>query len=308
MECRVLGSGGMVPMPRRRLTSVALRLDGWQYLFDCGEGTQVPYKQHHLGLRSLHLMAVTHLHADHCLGLPGMLMLRAQMPDPGALTIVGPPGLERFIRHVRADLAMFINYDIHVREWAGVDDEVAFEDERARLLWRPLNHSVLCLGYRMEEHYRPGKFDSAAADQLGVPWGPLRGKLQQGESIILEDGSIITPNQVLGPTRRGRHMAFITDTTLAPALESLLEGVDLAFLESMFLPEHEEEAVAKKHLTTIQSATIARAAGVKKLVLVHLSPRYDHKDAIRMEEIAQQHHPDVHVARDGEALSLQHND
>jgi ribonuclease Z len=304
VECFVLGTGGMMPMPRRRLTSVAVRTGGWVYLLDCGEGTQVPYKEKHLGQRALRIVAVTHLHADHCLGLPGMLMLRAQMPDPGPLQLVGPPGLRRFVEHVRADLAMFINYEIRVREWSRAAPSVAYEDELVRLCWYPLEHSVLCLGYRLEEHERPGRFDAAAADRLGVPFGPLRGQLQAGQAVTTPQGRAVDPADVLGPPRRGRALAFVTDTTLAPTLAPLLSDVDVAFVEGMFLEEHADEATAKKHLTATQAARAAAQAHAARLVLVHISPRYEKRDLERMAAEATVCHPRSEVAREGQVIAL----
>ncbi len=303
MDCFVLGSGGMMPMPKRRLTSVALRDEGDVYLFDCGEGTQVPYKELHLGQRALKLVAITHLHADHCLGLPGMLMLRAQMPDPPPLTVLGPPGLETFINHVRADLAMYINYEIRVVQWEEGRSEVAYEDEQVRLLWRRLNHSVLCLGYRLEQHVRPGRFDPTRADALGVPKGPLWGQLQQGEVVQTPCGQSVRPEQVLGPARRGLRAAFITDTAPCPGLESLLQDADIAFLEGMFLSEHAQEGAKKKHLTVEQAAATATRTGVEEVVLVHLSPRYVEGDLPRVAEEAARHHPKVRVGKDGMTFS-----
>jgi ribonuclease Z len=297
----------MMPMPRRRLTSAAVRLGGWVYLFDCGEGTQVPYKELHLGLRPLRVVAVSHLHADHCLGLPGLLMLRAQMPDPEPLLILGPPGLRRFLRHVREDLAIFINFEIEVREWsppARPEDDLAYEDELLRLRWRPLLHSTLCLGYRLEEQARPGRFDPAAAAALGVPFGPLRGRLQAGEAVTLPDGRVIEPGEVLGPARRGRRVAFVTDTAPCPSLAPLLAETDVAFLEGMFLPEHREEAASKKHMSVDQAAQAARAAGVDRLVLVHISPRYEGAQVKELAAEAAQHHGRSEVARDGQSFEV----
>jgi ribonuclease Z len=304
MDCFVLGSGGMMPMPRRRLASVALRVSGQIYLFDCGEGTQVPYKELHLGLRALRLVAVTHLHADHCLGLPGLLMLRAQMPDPEPLTVLGPPGLARFIDHVREDLALFINFEIAVREWAPDSEGEAYRDEHVRLLWEPLQHTVLCLGYRLEEHDRPGRFDPEAARRLGVPEGPLWGQLQRGQSVQTAAGTAVEPRQVIGPPRRGRRVAYTTDTTETPALPRLLRDVDLAFLESMFLEEHAEEARTKQHLTAEQAGRAAHDAGARQVVLIHLSPRYEERDLPRFALEAGRHHGSVEVARDGMVLQL----
>jgi ribonuclease Z len=304
MDCFVLGTGGMMPMPHRRLSSVAVRSGGKVYLLDCGEGTQVPYKELHVGMRSLRLVAITHLHADHCLGLPGMLMLRAQVPDPAPLTLLGPPGLDRLVRHLRQDLPMYINYEIRVRCWTGEQDELAHEDDQLRILWRPLKHTVTCLGYRLEQHQRPGRFDPRKARRLGVPEGPLWGQLQQGQTVQTPQGERVRPEQVLGPPRRGRHLAYVTDTAPTANLELLLAGTDMAFVESMFLPEHAKEAAAKRHMTVTQSCQAARRAGAARVALIHISPRYGPEDLPRLEAEARAHHPQVHVPRDGELLEV----
>lgn len=298
----------MMPMPQRRLTSIAVRLEGRVYLFDCGEGTQVPYKETHLGLRTLDVIATTHLHADHVLGLPGMLMLRAQMPDPGPLTILGTAGLARFIKNVRADLAMHVNYPIEFREWRPGADPLAFEDEQVRISWHELEHTVACVGYRIEEKERPGRFDLDAVERLGVPRGPLWGKLQRGESVETPTGEIVRPEQVLGPERRGRHVAYATDTRVTPKLQPLLRDADLAFVESMFAPGMEADAAKKRHMTVGQAAGAAREAGVRKLVLVHVSPRYEGAEVRDLAEAARTEHPNVRVGRDGKVYELELND
>lgn len=304
MECFVLGIGGMMPMPHRRLSSVAVRVEGRVYLFDCGEGTQVPYKEQHVGMRSLTLIVVSHLHADHVLGLPGLLMLRAQMPDPDTLTLVGPPGLGRFVRNVRADLRMHITYPIEVIEWSKGAGDVAFENDQLRLIWKPLAHSVLSLGYRLEEHVRPGRFDSEAARALGIPEGPLYGRLQRGETVTLDDGAQVQPEQVLGPARRGRHLALIGDTADTPALRELLADVDLAFMESMFLPEHTAEAAEKRHMTVDGSARAARDAGAQRLVLLHVSPRYENRDLKQFTKVAREILPAAELGREGQLVEV----
>ena len=304
MECFVLGTGGMMPMPYRRLSSVAIRTQGLIYLFDCGEGTQVPYKEKHLGLRNLNLIAISHLHADHVLGLPGMLMLRAQMPDPGPLTIVGPPGLGRFVRHVRSDLRMHVQYPVQIIEWQEGGDELAYRDDQIKLFWHPLAHSVLCLGYRLEEHDRPGRFDPDAARRLGVPHGPLYGQLQSGKSVTTPDGREVLPSQVLGPTRRGRHVAFVTDTSVTPSIGQLMHRVDVGFVEAMFLPEHLEDARQKRHMTVEQSVTAAQQAGAERVVLLHISPRYEKREIRRYNELAQAIHPNARVGKEGQVIKV----
>lgn len=273
MDCILLGTGGMMPMPDRHLTSVAFRYNGDVVLFDAGEGVQVPFKKYHIGNRALTVVAITHLHADHCLGLPGMLMLRAQMPDPGPLTIVGPPGISRFVENVHQSLNFVLNYPIYFKEWTQDSDAVAYRGDGFKLIWEPLNHSVFCLGYRVEEDERPGKFNPETAIALGVEPGPLFGELQRGQTIIVGENTV-TPEQVMGPKRKGRRMAFAVDTRPCKGLYRLLDNVDLAFVEGMFLPDQSTVAAKKMHMTVDDSARVCQRANVQKAVIVHVSPRY----------------------------------
>ena len=308
MECVLLGSGGMMPMPYRFLTSLAVRLRGQLYLFDAGEGCQINLKRAKLGVKSLRLVAVSHLHADHCLGLPGLLMLRAQVTDPGLLTILGPPGIERFVSELREVLGFFINYPINFVEWYEAGLEVAYEDELVRIRWGPLEHSTLCLGYRFEEHPRPGKFRPEAAQALGVPEGPLWGKLQRGERVMLESGITIMPDQVAGPARPGRHICYAVDTRPNRSLDELCQGVDAAFLEGMFLPEDHEEAEEKMHMTTVEAAQVAANAGARLAVLVHISPRYAEEDLEKLTSAVIQKPEMVKIGRDLDRYSIPHRE
>lgn len=281
MECVLLGSGGMMPMPYRLLTSLAVRLNGRVYLFDAGEGAQLGLKKSRVGVRGLGVLAVTHLHADHCLGIPGILMLRSQIQDPEPLTIIGPPGIERFIRQVHENLGFYLSFPIIFIEWSSQCGEVAFEDDQVRVIWHPLEHSRFCLGYRLEEYDRPGRFKPHRAADLSIPQGSLWGKLQKGQPVTLENGREITPAEVLGEPRRGRHIAYVVDTRPTKGIYRLCKDADIAFMEGMFLPDDAEHADAKGHLTVVDAARIARRAGVRRAVLVHISPRYD-KDEIHL--------------------------
>jgi ribonuclease Z len=292
MDCVLLGTGGMMPTPERLLTSLAVRLEGKLYVFDAGEGAQIGLKRSHLGVRGLDTIAVTHLHADHVLGLPGILMLRAQMENPEPLTVLGPPGLEEFLRQMQQNLGYYLGYPLRVVEWSESGPREAYRDQRVRIFWEPLKHTRFCLGYRMEELERPGRFIKGKALALGVPEGPLWGQLQKGREVKLESGGTVTPGQVLGPARRGRHLAFVVDTRPCKPLYRLCEGVDLAVMEGMFMPEHADQAEAKGHLTVREAARIARRAGAARAVLVHLSPRYGNDqledlDAVAAEEFSQ---------------------
>jgi len=310
MHCIVLGNSGTMPMPGRALNSSAVRVEGAVYLFDCGEGTQIPYKVHHVGLRALRVVAITHLHADHVLGLPGLLMGRGQMESPDPLILIGPVGLERFVRNVIRDLACRIPFELRFveippdREPPRDPPREIYRDELITLRWLPLHHSVFCVGYRLEEHARPGKFDGGKAHRLGLPPGPLYSALQRGESVRAPDGQEIQPEDVMGPARRGRHLAYCTDTGPCRGLYGLLDRVDLALLEGMFLPEHEAEATAKRHMLVTDSARIAGRAQVRQALLTHFSPRYRAEDIARMDVLAQEICPSVRVSVQGERVDI----
>jgi ribonuclease Z len=288
----------MMPMPYRMLSSLAVRLNGQIYLFDAGEGTQINWKKARLGVRGLKLIAVTHLHADHCLGIPGMIMMRAQMDDPAPLTVLGPPGTGDFITQTRNLVEFKLNFPINIHEWSPNETGPAYVDEQARIFWQPVKHTRFCLGYRFEELERPGKFNPDRAKALGIPAGPLWGKLQRGETVETPSGRTVEPRQVLGQPRRGRHIAFVVDTRPAPGVYSLCKQADLAFLEGMFLPEHSEHADMKGHMTVTEAAKIARKSGVSRAILLHISPRYENSDLIQLEEEARKEFPSIRVGRD----------
>jgi ribonuclease Z len=298
MECVLLGTGGMMPMPDRLLASLAVRLGGYCYIFDAGEGVQLGLKRTRLGMGGLTVVAITHLHADHCLGLPGLLMLRAQMDQPGPLTILGPPGIAQFVQQNQEALRFHVNYPLRFVEWQKTATDVAYQDHLVRIRWQPLEHTCFCLGFRLEERDRPGKFHPLQAQALGVPEGPLWGRLQRGETVALTSGEAIRPDQVMGPPRRGRHLCYAVDTRPCTALDELCQEVDLAFIEGMFRLEDSRHADAKQHLTVAEAAGIAFRARVKRAVLVHISPRYTVEDLPDLESEARNHFAKTDIGRD----------
>jgi ribonuclease Z len=297
MECVVLGTGGMMPMPTRLTSSVLVRLEGRMLMFDAGEGIQLALKRGGLGIVSLDAVVISHLHADHVLGLPGIMMFRAQNSEPGPLTIIGPPGLGRFLRHIAEDLRFHINFAYNVVEWHEKAPRLAWEWRGVKLFWECLVHSTFCLGYRLEEPMRPGKFQVAKAEDLGIPKGPLYGELQGGREITLDSGRVISPSDVLGPPRRGRVVAYATDTRPCPGLEKVVTGADIAFVEGMFAEKHSLEAAQKKHMTAAEAAQTAAKTKVKRLILTHLSPRYSKEEEPLLEAEARKHFGKAEVAR-----------
>jgi ribonuclease Z len=305
MECLVLGSGGMTPLPHRHLNALLVRREGVGTLFDCGEATQVAMKRWHSGFAAVRTLAISHLHADHVLGIPGFLMARQQTGTTEPLTLIGPRGLRRLVEHLRADLALRMDYPLR---WAEVDpaDLPAgggllrlHEDGDLQLSAAALAHGVFCLGYRLEERERPGRFSAERARALGVPAGPDRGRLQRGEEVELPDGRWIHPRDVLGPARRGRICAFVTDTRPCPGLLNLVRQADVAFLEGMFAAADADLAQRKGHLVVTEAARAAAQVSVQRLVLMHISPRYADSDLERLAAEARAEHGSVEVGRDG---------
>lgn len=308
VECILLGTGGMMPMPERLLTSLAVRLNGRIYLFDAGEGTQLAWKKLRLGLRGLHVICLSHLHADHCLGIPGLMMLRAQLPDPSPLTLIGPPGTRKFVTTMMEILEFTINYKVSFVEWSEEAHGLAYRDERVRITWKPLRHTRFCLGYRLEEHERPGRFDPHGAEVLGIPRGPLWKALQSGKRLKTEDGREVSPEEVSGPPRRGRAIAFIVDTRPTPAVQDLCTGTDMAFIEAMFLSRHEELARERGHMTVAEAVKAASAAGAARIVLLHVSPRYRDGDLHLLEHEAMALNRRTVVGRDLDVYPIQLRD
>mgnify|MGYP001180974495 FL=1 len=284
MEVMVLGLGGMMPMPGRFLTSVVLRHNGRVTLFDCGEGTQVPLKASGFGIGRIERFALTHLHADHLTGIPGMLMLLAQAEPDHAVDVLGLPEVVEYVRGTRHLLRFYLSYQLNYVDLAREGGEIAGDGFTLRYL--PLNHTAPTLGFSYTEAPRPGRFSVEKARELGVPEGPLWGKLQLGEAVEV-DGRIVEPAQVLGAPRRGRKFAFVTDTAPCKNIVELLRDADLAVIEAMFTDEHAAEAVEKKHLTARQAAQMVADGGCRRALLGHVSPRYKHDDLLRLEEEAQ---------------------
>ena len=283
MEAFVLGCGGMMPLPYRHLTSVLLRREGELFLFDGGEGTQVSLRRLNLKWKKINAIFVSHTHADHVTGLPGIMMLSSQVDRTEPLYIYGPPKIAEYIETSRKVLDMFINYPVVVKEITAPC--VVHGGEGFYIRAFPLAHTKTCVGYTLEELDRPGEFSPEKAKALKVPMGPLWGKLQKGESVTASDGKTVTPDQVLGPSRSGRKFSYVTDTLYKPSIANEVKGSDLLICEGMFEEALIDQAREKKHMTAKQAATIARDAGVKRMAMIHYSPRYtDRELAVLLDE------------------------
>ncbi|MCR5080454.1 MAG: ribonuclease Z [Treponema sp.] len=296
MEAFILGCGGMMPLPYRHLTSVLLRRDGDLFLFDGGEGTQVSLRRLNLKWKKINAIFVSHTHADHVTGLPGILMLSSQVDRTEPLYIYGPPKIAEYIDSSRKVLDMYINYPIVVQEIKA--PAVCYEGDGFRVRAFPLDHTKTCVGYTLEEDDRPGEFNPEAAKNLNIPCGPLWGKLQKGETVAAQDGSEITPDQVMGEKRSGRKFSFVTDTLYLDSIAAEVKNSDLLICEGMFADEEADQAKEKKHMTSRQAATIARDSNSKRMALIHYSPRYNDKDLDVLQKQAQTVYPETMLSRD----------
>lgn len=296
LEAFVLGCGGMMPLPYRHLTSVLLRRDGDLFLFDCGEGTQVSLKRLNLKWKKIDAIFISHTHADHVTGLPGMLMLSAQVDRTEPLYIYGPPKVREYVETSRQVLDMYINYPIIIKEITAPC--VVHEGKDFYIRAFPLSHTKTCVGYTLEELDRPGEFNPEKAESLGIPRGPLWGKLQRGEEVTSADGKIISPGDVMGEKRSGRKFSFVTDTQYLPTIAREVQGSDLLICEGMFADDCEDQAKEKKHMTARQAATIARDSASSRMAMIHYSPRYTDRELDVLLKQAQEVYPKAELTKD----------
>jgi ribonuclease Z len=200
-------------------------------------------------------------------------MLSSQVDRDDPLYIIGPPKIAEYIEFNRRVLDMYINYEIIVQEISSPG--IVYKGDGFHVRCFPLSHTKPCYGYTLEEDKRPGEFHPQKAQELNIPMGKLWGKLQKGETIQTQDGRNISPEDVMGPPRQGRKFSFVTDTLPVPEISTHIIGSDLFICEGMFGKELTEDAHAKKHMTAEEAAKIAASStGVKKLALIHYSPRY----------------------------------
>ncbi|MDC7228957.1 MAG: ribonuclease Z [Sphaerochaetaceae bacterium] len=294
-EVFVLGTSGMMPLPNRFLTSAMVRRDGELFLFDCGEGTQVSLKMLNLKWKKIHSIFISHMHADHVTGLPGILMLSSQVDRDEPLTLYGPPKLKEYVDANRRILDMYINYEIIVKT---VEPGVILETDDFIVRAFRLNHTKPCLGYVMQEKDRPGEFHPEKAQELGIPVGPLWGKLQRGETVTLSDGRVVSSADVMGEKRGGRKFSYVTDSLYLPSIAKEVAHSDLLLCEGMFTSDMEETAYEKKHMTAGQAAQIAKDAEVAKLGLLHYSPRYGDRELRFLLKDARKIFPDTILTKD----------
>ena len=306
IEVFILGTGGMMPLPGRGLTSVLVRREGELFLFDCGEATQIAFRRLGLRWKKISHIFISHTHADHVTGLPGMLSLSAQVERSEPLHVYGPPRVRAYIEQSLRILDIYIDYEIVIHET--FDNGLLVAGDGYEIHACRLRHSKPCLGYTLVEGDRAGEFHPERAAELGVPRGPLWGRLQGGAAVTLDDGRVVESAQVMGAARAGRKFAFITDTAMVDGLDRFVADADLMICEGMFAQDLRESAHDKKHLTARQAGALARVGGVRRMGLIHYSPRYTERDLKQLLREAREEFPGSFLTRDLQELSIPFRD
>jgi len=279
MKLLFLGTSAGRPTLARNVTSIALVFTEDQnrfWLFDAGEGTQHQLLRSKLKLGKLNRIFFTHMHGDHLYGLPGILSSRTYYEGAGKLELYGPPGLRAYVEGALLYSGAHLNYELEINEIEA--DGTVLEDSRFKIVAAELKHRIQSFGYRIEEQPRPGPLNLAYLAQMGLPPGPMYGKLKRGEDIALADGTVIRAKDAVGPRGIGRIVTILGDTIQCDTAVRLGEQADVLVHEATFGTGMEEKAAAYGHSTFRQAAETAAAAQAKRLVVSHISARYGDED------------------------------
>lgn len=276
-----------MPTRARNVSGVALRLpqraEFW--LFDCGEGTQHQILRSDLRVSQLTRIFITHMHGDHIFGLMGLLASCGLAGNPDRIDIYGPPDLEPYLRACRRYSQTHFSYPVKVHT---VEPGVLYEDDEYQISCGPLKHRVPAFGYRVVEKDRPGHFDVERAKALGIPSGPLYGKLKRGEVLTLPDGRVVNGADLCGPTQVGRKVVYCTDTIYCDEAVDLARDADVLIHEATFAHQDAEMAYQRLHSTSTMAAQVALGAQVKQLIMTHFSPRYGPGNEIELKDLLQE--------------------
>ncbi|MGD1944422.1 MAG: ribonuclease Z [Leptolyngbyaceae cyanobacterium] len=301
LEITFLGTSSGVPTRSRNVSSVALRLTqrGEIWLFDCGEGTQHQFLRSEFKASQIRRIFITHMHGDHIFGLMGLLASCGLAGNPQQkVDIYGPPKLNDYLQACRRYSQTHFSFPIKVHT---VEPGRVYEDDEFAVTCALLEHRVPAHGYRVSEKDRPGRLDVKRAQGLGIPPGPIYGKLKNGEVVTLPDGRRINGKDLCGPTLPGRSLAYCTDTVFCERAVELAQNVDVLIHEATFAHQDAEMAYQRLHSTSTMAAQTALLAQAHQLIMTHFSPRYAPGNAIELKDLlseARSIFPNTVMARD----------
>ncbi|ATO28387.1 ribonuclease Z [Bacillus atrophaeus] len=282
MELLFLGTGAGMPAKSRNVSSIALKLLEERrsvWLFDCGEATQHQILHTSIKPRKIEKIFITHMHGDHVYGLPGLLGSRSFQGGEDELTIYGPKGIRAFIETSLNVTATRLTYPLTIIE---IEEGVIFEDDQFTVTAKPVIHGVPAFGYRVQEKDMPGALKADLLKEMKIPPGPIYQKIKQGEEVTLEDGRVINGRDFLDEPKKGRVVAFSGDTRVCSNVKELAVDADVLVHEATFAKGDDKLAHDYFHSTTEQAAKTAKEAGAKKLILTHISARYQGEASLQM--------------------------
>ncbi len=294
-----LGTGGSWPTVKRNVASVAIKRGSEIILFDCGEGTQRQFQKSKLSYMQISKVFISHFHGDHFLGLPGLFQTMQLNDRTTPLHIYGPEGIDHLLNQLLSLGYFKPSYSIIAHD-ISTKSSLDFDDYFVKIL--EVDHGVPTYAYSLEEKLRAGKFNKTKALELGIPEGPLFSKLQKGNKIKLNDGTVISPRDVLGPSREGRKIVISGDTRPCKKMIKFAKNADILIHDSTFDSSLEEIANQYGHTTSRQAAIIAKEAKVDTLFLTHISPRYLNNNS--MEEDAREIFTKSFVPKDFEEFEI----
>ncbi|MBN1678348.1 MAG: ribonuclease Z [Candidatus Thermoplasmatota archaeon] len=279
MKIVFLGTGGTYPSKLRNVTSIAVQMPGEVVMFDCGEGTQRQLMHSSVSFMKIRKIFISHLHADHFLGIPGLIQSMSLNGREDALEVFGPNGTSSNVRSMLRLGYFKSGFEVETKD-IEPDEELDFSSYTVRCV--EAEHTVPSLAYALQETSRPGRFDVQRAEALGIPEGPMFRKLQQGRPVTVK-GRRIEPGDVLGPARAGRKVVYSGDTRPSPRIVELARDADVLIHDCTLDSSHSTLAADFGHSTAAEAATVAKEASVGMLFLVHLSPRYESHEVVEEE-------------------------
>ncbi|MBQ1850011.1 MAG: ribonuclease Z [Lachnospiraceae bacterium] len=301
LDICLLGTGGMMPLPYRWLTSLMMKYNGKSILIDCGEGTQIAMREKGWSAKPIDVICFTHYHADHVSGLPGLLLSMGNSERTEPLLVIGPKGLQRVVNALRV-IAPELPFEIQFHELTSEQEDITFDGFTIRAF--RVNHNVTCYGYSLTIP-RAGKFDKDRALAQDIPL-KLWSRLQKGETIE-QDGRTFTPDMVMGADRKGLKVTYSTDTRPTTSIEENAVGSDLLILEGMYGDaESFDKAKEHRHMMMQEACKIAAKAEVPELWLTHYSPAMPKAD-VYLDEL-RRIFPKVITAKDGRSVELRFDD
>jgi len=279
------------------VSALAVAREAEWLLFDCGEGTQMQITRAGLSPSRLSAVFITHLHGDHFNGLPGLLSTMGLDRRTRGLGLTGPQGIREYLDMLERLRVAFLTYPVELRQFNSLaESTVVYETAEYSVSALALDHRLFALGYRIDERPRPGRFNVEQARKLGVPEGPLWGRLQSGEDVRLVDNSIVRSSDVMGAARPGKSVAYCLDTRPCAMAVQLARNVDLLIHEATYTDEFASEAQQYGHSTAAQAARTARDAGARRLLITHFSTRFPDPTPLLQE--ARAIFPDTILAED----------